>query len=545
MGCGRSESMVIERFMNRKKCLKWMAVPLMAALWGCGSGVDDNFMTAYLEQYHEQGVAEQDSFRNGYSVYFDLSDGMNYAYQDETLRCYLEAITNKVDGEWNSYGLGNSRINALNLTKKDLFNRIVNVEYKDIMAPIEASFKQIVSERKLALLISDLEEYEQQEAGCPYLRPMIVNSGKKGVSYGEPKGGPVCSGSGAKIQYSAYASQYFTQWLRTGGQIYFYVMDYKEPINKTEMKDKHLYFVLFDDAKGTLREKVDQALVGRPVAYRNFLLTSRSYSLETKYASATQGGNYHDGKGEDLVSVVNESDPSVAMYINRSTEGWEFYPCNAAWGEIKKNADAMREEGVPRADRFKHFLSKLFLKVLNEDSYTIKDLRIRVTNVQEDFAAYAHYQKALTCPPKVITEEGEKIVDMCGNKYTELYYDPVTGELKPEYRYAEPRATREVKDMFEMQLIPVEGDASQKEIAIDFSNKFNGENMDVSAGDLLKIELVIGECDINYDKMKDYFIWKDVARTNSSIAESLRNTLQAEGVSPSGRVIYTYYIKAY
>ena len=127
MGCGRSESMVTGRFMNRKKCLKWMAVPLMAALWGCGSGVDDNFMTAYLEQYHEQGVAEQDSFRNGYSVYFDLSDGMNYAYQDETLRCYLEAITNKVDGEWNSYGLGNSQINTLNLTKKDLFNRIVNV----------------------------------------------------------------------------------------------------------------------------------------------------------------------------------------------------------------------------------------------------------------------------------------------------------------------------------------------------------------------------------------------------------------------------------
>lgn len=529
--------------MDKKLFLKWMAVPMVALMTGCGSGVDDNFMFSYLEQYQESKAPKPEAFRSGYSVYFDLSDGMNYAYQDETLRCYLEAITNKVDGEWNSYGLGNSQINTLNLTKKDLFNRIVNVEYKDIMAPIEASFQQIVSERKLALLISDLEEYEQQEAGCPHLRPVIVNSGKKGISYGEPKGGPVSSG--AKIQYSAYASQYFTQWLRTGGQIYFYVMDYKEPVNKTDMKDKHLYFVLFDDAKGTLKEKVDQALVGRPVVYSNFLLTSQFYSLETKYASATQGGNYHDGNGEDLVTVVNENDPSLPMYINRSAEGWEFYPCNATWPEIKKNSETMKEEGVPRADRFRHLLGNLFLNVTSDDSYVIKNLKIRVTNVQEDFAAYANYQKALTCAPKITTEEGEKIVDMGGNKYTELFYDPVSGELLPQYLYEGERPIKEVMDMFEMAQKPVEGNDSQTEITIDLSNKFTGENTNVMPGDMLRIEVMIGDCEVNYNRMKDLFVWKDVARTNSSIAESLRNTLQAEGVSPSGRVIYTYYVKTY
>ena len=85
-----------------------MAVPMVALMTGCGSGVDDNFMFSYLEQYQESKAPKPEAFRSGYSVYFDLSDGMNYAYQDETLRCYLEAITNKVDGEWNSYGLGNS-----------------------------------------------------------------------------------------------------------------------------------------------------------------------------------------------------------------------------------------------------------------------------------------------------------------------------------------------------------------------------------------------------------------------------------------------------
>ena len=104
---------------------------------------------------------------------------------------------------------------------------------------------------------------------------------------------------------------------------------------------------------------------------------------------------------------------------------------------------------------------------------------------------------------------------------------------------------REVKDMFEVAQMPVEGNDSQTEIAIDLSDKFTGENGNVSAGDMLKIEVIIGDCEVNYNKMKDLFVWKDVARTNSSIAESLRNTLQAEGVSPSGRVIYSYYVKAY
>ena len=493
-----------------------MAIPIVAMMSGCGSGVDDGFMISYLEKYHAISSPGQDqTIGGGYAVYFDLSDGMNYAYQDETLRCYLEAITNKTDGEWSSYGLGSSQIIPLNLTKKDLYNRVINESYKEIKAPIEKTFQQIVSEGKKAVLISDLEEYEQTMT------------------------------SSASIQYSAYASQYFTDWLRRNGRIYFYVMNFQEPMKKGGMKEKHLYFVLFDDANGSLKEKVDQALVGRPVNYKIFMLSNNFYQIATNYASATQGGNYHDGNGDDLVSVVNEKDPSLPMYINRSYDRWEFYPCFSAWNEIQKNADALRDEGVPRADRFRHLLSNLFLRIINDDSYTIKNLKIRVTNVQEDFSAFAHYQNALTCAPRIVTEEGEKVVDMGGNKYTELYYDPVTGELLPEYDYKQPRDIRVVNDMFDVKLVPTEGDASLSEISIDFSDKFRGENLAVGHGDMLRIDVLIGDCDINYDKMKDYFVWKDMDRTNSSIAESLRNTLQADGVSPSGRLLYTYYIKTY
>ncbi len=500
--------------MNKKGFFGGMMLPLFSMMMGCGPNCDDSFMASYLKDYHESQTEKVDLFNPGYSIYFDLSDGMAFAYKNDTLNDYLQGITNKVDMQWNSFGLGSLKIDSLNLTKKELYNKVINEPYKDIKAPIEEAFKQIVSDGKLSVLISDLEEYEPER-------------------------------NDTRIQYSAYASKYFTEWIRRNGQIYFYVMDFLEPMNKKEMKKKHLYFVLFDDLEGTLKGKVEQALAGRPVAYENFLLSNKFYSLETQYLSATKGGNYHDSKGEDLVSVVNESDPSVECYLNHSEEAWEFYPCNAAWKDIIANSVAMREEGVPRTDRYHHLLGNLFLNVNSDDSYVIKDLKIKVFNVQRDFAAYANYQNALTCPPAVTTQEGETFVDLGANPYTKRYYDEVSGSLLPEYAYSQPLPCVEVRDMFDVSLIPSEEKPSRSEIVIDFSDKFVGDNANVAPGDMLKIEVSIGDCEINYDKMKNYFVWQDVARQNKSIEESLRNTLQADGINPTGKVIYTYYIKAY
>ena len=165
--------------------------------------------------------------------------------------------------------------------------------------------------------------------------------------------------------------------------------------------------------------------------------------------------------------------------------------------------------------------------------------------MQNDFAAYAHFKNALTCPPQVTTQEGDKFVDFGANPYTKMYYDAVSGELLPDYVYSRPLPVKEVMDMFEVSMIPSGENASQSEIAIDFSDKFTGDNVNVAPGDLLKIEVSVGDCEINYEKMRNYFVWKDVGKQNKSIEESLRNTLQADGINPSGRVIYTYYIKAY
>ncbi len=494
--------------MNKKVIWNGLLLMLPMLLSNCGGSCEPEPMDIRLSDYHASKQQTSKSFNEGFSAYFDLSDGMAYAYKDETLSDYLQGITNKIDSKWSVYGLATSQIEALNLSKKDLYNKINNEPYTNIKAPIEKSFMQIVADKKLALLISDLEEYEPENKE-------------------------------AKIQYSAYATKYFSEWLNNDGQILFYVMNYDEPINKGKSKKaKHLYFVLFDDLKGTLKGVVDQALAGRKVAYETFLLSNNFYTVETKYSSATKGGNFHDSQNEDLVTAVNEQDTKTDYYINKSENGWEYYPCMETWSNIVSNAKAQSDKEIPKADRFSSLLKGLFVSLKSNDSYIVKNLDIKVYNVNSDFEAYSSNKQAKTCAPSVRRDGEDVYVDMGSDPCTEIYYDPVTGSLLKEYEYA-PIAPQSVVEMFDVQC-DLQNDG---EVIINFSDKFDGSNRNVNDGDLLRIDVCLGDCEINYEKMKDYFVWQDIEKTNKSIEESLRATLQSDGVNPKGKVIYTYYIK--
>ena len=78
-------------------------------------------------------------------------------------------------------------------------------EQGQLWAPIEKTLKKIADEGRPALLVTDFEEYT-----------------KEGVIYRQ-----------------AYATPYFENWLKRGGDIQFYVTDYMEGSLR-----KHLYYVV-------------------------------------------------------------------------------------------------------------------------------------------------------------------------------------------------------------------------------------------------------------------------------------------------------------
>ena len=123
------------------------------------------------------------------------------------------------------------------------------------MAPIEQSLKTITEGNNLAVLVTDYEEYTQDK----------------------------------RVQHQAYATDYFNAWLEKGGNIVFYIFNYKE-----KNVAKHLYITLFDNSSHELEKEVKESFEGLEHNYRRFNLSNSGYSISTDYPSEIQGGCNHD-----------------------------------------------------------------------------------------------------------------------------------------------------------------------------------------------------------------------------------------------------------
>lgn len=482
----------------------------------CGGGdlIPTNIV---LPEYHKMNnvIEESKIVKGKYSIYYDLSDGMKYAYQNNTLRDYLSDITNGINGSWDVYGLVTGKIDPIRERGGELYQKVMAEPYTDIKAPIEESMKDIVRNQRPSLIVSDLEEYQ------------TIN-GRTEIQHRQ-----------------AYAKNYFSQWLRMGGQIYFFVMDYKEPIVKSAsvMKDKHLFFVAFDNAEGDVREFVEKAIAIRPKSYRTFNLSSNTYSISTEYAKATQGGNYHDSKGEDIVSDVNEDIKKGDCFINSSEFNWEFYPCYVSWKDILKNAKNMQNPEIAKLDQYKHFLSKLFITFEDEDAFKIENLDITVTNIQKDFGSYSNYMNATQCKPSVNVIDGETVVDFSACPKGKDYYDE-RGNLLSQNEYKKDDG-KKVEDMFVVSMNET-NEKGKYEICVDFSDRFTGENANVQREDMLRLEITLGNANKgDIRNMEKNFIWQDVDDKNEAIFQSILNTLNDPEINPKGKLVYTYYVRAY
>lgn len=456
-----------------------------AMLQSCGG---DTGYRAYLDKYVELESAENakaHAMQQGLSVYVDFSDGMNAAYGTPTSQNALRSVINVFTGAYNQaafFSLANDQITPLDLPQTEVYNAIMSGKnYTKPKAPIEKTLKEITEKRQPALLITDFEEY-----------------------------------NGAVIQQQAYAKDYFIKWLSSGYDITFYKLDYKEG-----SKPKHLYFTVFDSPENALGAEVEKALaqyMGQGM--QKFVLGGKYFPLAllTAYPSSTQGGNYHNGNGEDLVTAVVE-DGKEEAYKGYTTTVYdpftEYYPLGESWEGIVSNISATREEGVPAADRYSHLLSKVFVNFTTQNGYDIKGVAARAFDFEPAMQQIVMLQDSLS-------QEGK---------------EPALPASLPD--------APQVLDMFTASMAPAENAAlpapGYVEIVLDFDTRFNGATpASMSAPtDLLKVEIVIADATPRLEGIDDFFAWPG----NNSLAESVRNTLNSNVVNPTGRVVATYYIK--
>ena len=452
-------------------------------------------------------------------AYFDFSDGMNWAYQNDTTKNILKDIVNKVSNESGAkiYSMADDQITLLPEKTTTLFNTIMSpASYSKQYAPIEKTLARIVEQGNNALMVTDFEEYTTD----------------------------------GKIQTAAFASKYFEEWLNRGYDIKFYITDYTE-----NTQSKHLYYILFNTKNHSLQEKVKEAIKGQPKNYKEYLLSTNPCKLSTKYLGAAYGGCYHDSSNQDIVSGTDEAGTNES-YCNFNIEGYaatllqnsrffktipqlnaEYYPMGVAWPDIVKNAEGASE--LQGNERYTDLLRNLFVDLTNQDSYIVNQLDIIATDVQQDMDAYINslMPQIVGVPEMVDDGSGGKVAAPTSDQ--ELYYDD-KGNVLPQYIY-KAKPTSQIMDVFEMNQTlftnTKKTDPSNVEIGIDLKSGFSGNIGGYTPGDMIRLDVVIAKCEPNISELSSLFSWGG----NSNLADAIKNTLQ--NMKPQNRVVYSYFIK--
>lgn len=456
-----------------------------AAVWFFTRDNGYKFSRAHLDKYVE-ATHDTPILGEGFSVYLDMSDGMNSAYETPESKAILQAVINKLAGSESTkfFGLADEQISPIEMSHTELYNYMLNpASYDKQKAPIEKTLEKIVAANQPALLMTDFEEYNN------------------GV-----------------IQKAAYAKKYFIEWLEKGNTITFYKWDFVE-----SGKNKHMFLAVFDDNAERLNSRINNAVTTVNQSVATFVLGGRDFAFPicSKYPSMTQGGTYHNSKGQDIVSSVLESGGSedyvsysktvadaqgtpgyFAPLDNLASAHAEYYPFGVTWENIISNAGRQKEQGVPEEDLFEHLFSKLYVDFGAQNGYDISGIEVRVFDMQATMQAVAD---SVTEPKKLAEIENPEVVEML---------------------------TAGMVDSKELGV-------GWKEIFMDFDKKFTSKFVSASATDLFRANIVISQASANLQAAESFFGWEG----NPSLADSVKETLTDGKCSPVGRILYSYYMR--
>lgn len=522
-----------------------VAMMAMCACSGCNSGgrtpsvkvkQDVLPVSQQVLEYFKSTMTEETEFADGYSAYFDFSDGMENAYgganktaNKTEAQKSLERVSGLVteDSEWKVYALYSGQVEEQHLDKAKLYKQLCKEKFEEKYAPIEHAVEQIVEENKRALLVTDFEDFTDDRATL--------------------KGNP-------------YLKGHFEKWLAKDGVIKFYITSFDEQQSGKQLKKK-LFFVVFDSKDLELVTKFEKQ-IDNVEAYETFVLSNSTCMVQCEYPYG-RGGNYHDKTGEDVVlGVVESGDPK---YTNYEGLNCEFYPITETWSRVPINV-----WGVSSGEDsdYEGLFTKIFVDLSPKDSYTIKDVELKVYDVTEDFDLYTNYQAAMRNTPDVSIEEGETVVSFDSHPDACFYYDDTTGELLPEFEYSKKACDeKKVLRINEERLLKGKNDNPEKTpIIIDLDEPYLNNALyqkDPKTGKtilndqvlsdriaelddkMIRIDICLGKSEIDKTKLGDLFLFESLDKgsvtTNDCIEQSVE--MMMKQLNSEGKVIYSIFVQ--
>lgn len=463
----------------------------------------DQELGSRVAAYNNTLASHNESKSGNPALYIDFSSGINNAFADPAIKSMMTDCFNTILAQnFEVYKLGSNKITALNVANTtDLGQRVSNPgQYLDIWAPIQSAVEKIVDGNNDALLITDFEEWQNN----------------------------------IEITNTAFLKIPFSKWLEKGNSIHFFIADYKEG-----GVDKHLYFTIFSHGNTDASSMISK-LEGKLAPFTTrFDLSDKSYKLRTAYPSDKTGGIFYDttAKSDKAKNVFDLKD----SYIKGLKNGkhFEFVPLGLDWENINKLRTTY-------SSQTNDFFRKLYIDLSNQDSYTFEDFDVKVLDATADFENFAKAEEAKKHKPKLTTgNNGEgRFADDEKDLIALTCYGP-DGKLKEEWIY-KPQPASALTEVFTLNKAlftnTQSSDNRNVEFGVSFDPKFDLKNIQNTDG-LVKVDIILNTASPNLSDSKlSKFQWVNAKKVpNIALAESIKNTLQ--DLKPTGKIVYSYYIK--
>ena len=546
---------------NMKKTIKHLASAMVMAVFlviAFGSGDDNSgcenkttiatgdvdinnqdfsdIIEGYNAKYNSASKASNSQIKT--NVFVDLSDGITkFALADQNNRNVLEQFFFAVQNEENLayYELSNDAV--IKYSDTQALSYFTNTGHKDANgnlkqgAPIDKAFNIIAGDDDLGIVITDGELYDLQAK---------------------------------QVSMNPWASDALKQWFGKNGSLEIIYTDFSE-LNSGQNFNKHMYLMVFipNGYSGNFITSLKNDLTSSGVQYKSDTYSTNVSDLydrdlypDKQTPGTLQLNTYGDTEGYfsdnnfEYINLTNIAD------FNTSDEGIVYY---------------LRDVGDDNGKPFNFpIVEKLFIDLEAINNYDVKEVKINVSNVTEDFNKFKRNFYALKNKPRIskddtgkdmLTEDNYLIFDECSlvdidgdypydavQKVLEDTKDNYSKMLNAEYAFTSPKVDSKLNDF-----IFIDNEAgmnnqanNQKfETVLKFDEKFDADTKGFYSdkNNIVKIDIIVEQEDFNLKTInRQSLTWDKIDRSgvDQTLFVSLRNVLNN---NKPNSILYTYYIE--
>lgn len=472
------------------------------------------------------------------NVFVDLSDGITkFALKDQNNKKLLEQFFFGVQNEDNLSYYELSSDSVIKYSDTQALSYFTNTGHKDANgklkqgAPIDKAFNIIAADDDLGIVITDGELYDSKAK---------------------------------QVSMNPWASDALKKWFGKNGSLEIIYTDFSES-NSGQTFNKHMYLMVFipNNYSGNFISSLKKDLTSSGVQFKSDTYSTNVSDLYDRdtYPNAQTPGTiqlntygtaegYFSDNNFEYIDLTNIAD------FNTSDDGIVYY---------------LRDVGDENGKPFNYpIVEKLFIDLEAITNYDVKEVKINVSNVTEDFNRFKRNYYALKNKPKIskdetgknmLTEDNYLIFDECSlveidgdypydtfQKVLKDTKEDYLNILKANYNFELPEADNRLKDF-----IFIDNDAGMNnqankqkfETVLKFDLKFdeNTKGFYAEKNNIIKVDVIVEQKDFNLKPInRKSLTWDKIDRSGSdqTLFISLRNVLNN---NKPNSILYTYYIE--